>query len=178
MAHLVWTADLDTGIGEIDRQHRRIATYINTLYDLRASPDRQALSRVIADTAEYTESHFAFEENLLEQAGYEFSGPHKKVHELFIRRIVSVQQRFEAGEDVADELHQVLSRWLFSHIRNEDHVYVETVKKYLQNTRAAQRANGGGAPRAADARTDYEALFPELEQRMPKKGWLARLFSR
>lgn len=178
MTHLVWTADLDTGIGEIDRQHRRLVAYINTLYELRASPDRQALSRVIADTVEYTESHFAFEENLLEQAGYEFSGPHKKVHELFVRRIVSVQQRFEAGEDVADELHQVLSRWLFSHIRSEDHAYMETVKKYLHNTRVMQRPNGGAAPRAADARTDYEALFPELEQRISKKGWLARLFSR
>lgn len=176
MAHLVWTADLDTGIGEIDRQHRRIATYINTLYDLRASPDRQALSRVIADTADYTESHFAFEENLLEQAGYDFEGPHKKVHELFIRRIVSIQQRFENGEDVAEELHQVLSRWLFSHIRTEDHAYVETVKKYLQRNRA-QRERADSSARG-DARSDYEHMFPELEQRMPKKGWLARLFSR
>ena len=72
MAHLVWSADLDTGIGEIDRQHQRIAQYINTLYNLRSSPDRQALSQVIADTADYTESHFVFEENLLEQAGYTF----------------------------------------------------------------------------------------------------------
>ena len=53
MAHLVWSADLDTGIAEIDRQHQRIAQYINTLYNLRSSPDRQALSKVIADTAEY-----------------------------------------------------------------------------------------------------------------------------
>lgn len=175
MAHLVWSADLDTGIAEIDRQHQRIAQYINTLYNLRSSPDRQALSQVIADTADYTESHFAFEESLLEQAGYTFLGPHKKVHALFIRRIVSIQERFEAGEDVADELHKLLSRWLFSHIRTEDHAYTATVKKYLNRVDAAQRQG------AADAETrhiDYEKLFPELEHRMQKKGWLARLFGR
>lgn len=176
MTHLVWTADLDTGIGEIDRQHRRLVAYINTLYELRSSPDRQALSRVIADTAEYTESHFAFEEGLLEQAGYEFAGPHKKVHELFIRRIVSIQQRFESGEDVAEELHQVLSRWLFSHIRNEDHGYIDAVKRCLQASHSAQRASN--AARGGDARTDYESIIPEIEQRISKKGWLARLFSR
>ena len=175
MAHLVWSADLDTGIAEIDRQHQRIAQYINTLYNLRSSPDRQALSQVIADTADYTESHFVFEENLLEQAGYTFLGPHKKVHELFICRIVSIQERFAAGEDLADELHKLLSRWLFSHIRTEDHAYTPTVKEYLNRVDAAQRQG------AADAETrhiDYEKLFPGLEHRMQKKGWLARLFGR
>ena len=171
MAHLVWTADLDTGIGEIDRQHRRIATYINTLYDLRASPDRQALSRVIADTADYTESHFAFEENLLEQAGYDFEGPHKKVHELFTRRVIEMQTRFDAGEDVAAELHGMLSRWLFNHIRNEDHGYVDSAKVYL---RMMTKESGHTAEKE---RLKAEVL-QELELQRKKKGWLARLLNR
>ena len=53
---------------------------------------------------------------------------------------------------------------------------METVKKYLQRNRA-QRERADSSTRG-DARTDYEHMFPELEQRMPKKGWLARLFSR
>jgi hemerythrin len=169
MALLVWVPELDTGIDEIDRQHRRIVDYINKLYELRETHDRDGLGEVIGEMVDYTLSHFVFEESLMESAGYLFSGPHKKVHELFTRRVAEMQSRFDAGEDVANELHNMLSRWLFNHIRNEDHGYVDSAKAYL---RMARESN----PQAEKERLKAELLL-ELEQRQQKKGWLARLFS-
>ena len=93
----------------------------------RAS-QRAGLSDVIGEMVDYTMSHFAFEESLMENAGYLFSGPHKKVHDLFVRKVAEMQSRFEGGEDVTEELHGMLSRWLFNHIRNEDHGYVDSAK--------------------------------------------------
>ena len=168
MEYLHWVPELDTGIAEIDTQHRRIVDYINKLRDLRESHDRQGLSDVIAEMVDYTMSHFAFEKALIENAGYMFSGPHKKVHELFTRKVAEIQTRFEAGEDVAVELHGMLSRWLFNHIRNEDHGYVDAAKTYL---RMAQQ----GGPSSEAQRIKAEVL-QELEQRNKKKGWIARLF--
>ena len=176
MSHLVWTADLNTGIAEIDRQHQRIVEYINALYDQKDNPDRSVLAAIIHNVVDYTESHFAFEEALLEQSGYEFLGLHKKVHALFIRRVSLIKGRFDGGEDVAGELHDILSRWLFSHIRAEDHNYKERVKGYLAG-RGADAAVAQTKAQALQA-SDYERLLPELNQRMQKKGWLARLFSR
>ena len=169
MAILTWVPELDTGIDEIDRQHRRIVDYINKLYELRESPDREALGDVIGEMVDYTLSHFVFEETLIENAGYMFAGPHKKVHELFTRRVSEMQTRFDAGEDVAAELHGMLSRWLFNHIRNEDHGYVDAAKTYLRMAR--------GNEQAERERLKAE-LLQELEQRQQKKGWLARLLSR
>ncbi|MBN9369061.1 hemerythrin [Paenacidovorax caeni] len=169
MAILAWVPELDTGIDEIDRQHRRIVDYINKLYELRESPDREALGDVIGEMVDYTLSHFVFEETLIENAGYMFAGPHKKVHELFTRRVSEMQTRFDAGEDVAAELHGMLSRWLFNHIRNEDHGYVDAAKTYLRMAR--------GNEQAERERLKAE-LLQELEQRQQKKGWLARLLSR
>ena len=142
MAILNWVPALNIGIEEIDRQHRRIADYINRLYALRETPDRKLLGDVIAETVDYTLSHFAFEEGMLEEAGYMFSGPHKRVHELFIRRVTEIQQRFEAGEDVANELHGMLSRWLFNHIRGDDKAYAPQVKLHL-NQFAREHQQGG-----------------------------------
>ncbi len=170
MALLVWVPELDTGIEEIDRQHRRIVDYINKLYELRTSHDREGLGEVIGEMVDYTVSHFVFEESLMESAGYLFSGPHKKVHELFTRRVAEMQSRFDAGEDVAAELHGMLSRWLFNHIRNEDHGYVDSAKAYLRMAREA-------GPAAEKERIKAEVL-QELEQRRLKKNWLARLFDR
>ena len=168
MAYLHWVPELDTGIAEIDTQHKRILDYINKLHDLRSSPDRAALGDVIGETVDYTLSHFAFEESVIESAGYMFAGPHKKVHELFTRKVAEMQSRFDAGEDIATELHGMLSRWLFNHIRNEDHGYVDAAKTYL---RMAQQ----GGPSSEAQRIKAEVL-QELEQRNKKKGWIARLF--
>ena len=170
MAVLVWVPELDTGIDEIDRQHRRIVDYINKLYELRSTHDRDGIGEVIGEMVDYTVSHFVFEESLMESAGYLFSGPHKKVHELFTRRVAEMQSRFDAGEDVAAELHGMLSRWLFNHIRNEDHVYVDSAKAYLRMARES-------SPTAEKERLKAEVL-QELEQRRVKKNWLARLFDR
>ncbi len=131
MAYLTWTNDLDTGIDVIDEQHRQIVDYINQLHDAKLARNRNAIAKVIDDTVEYTVSHFGFEEALIEDAGYAFVRPHKRVHELFIRRVSEYKQRFERGEDVVDELHDLLSRWLFSHIRNDDAAYVPAVKSSL-----------------------------------------------
>jgi len=171
MALLVWVPELDTGIAEIDRQHRRIVDYINRLYELRSSPDREGLGDVIGEMIDYTVSHFVFEESLIESAGYMFAGPHKKVHELFTRRVIEMQTRFDAGEDVAAELHGMLSRWLFNHIRNEDHGYVDSAKVYL---RMMSKESGHTAEKE---RLKAEVL-QELELQQKKKGWLARLLNR
>ena len=170
MAILTWVPELDTGIDEIDRQHRRIVDYINKLYELRNTPDREALGDVIAEMVDYTISHFVFEEALIENAGYMFAGPHKKVHDLFTRRVAEMQSRFDAGEDVTAELHGMLSRWLFNHIRNEDHGYVDAAKTYLRMARE-------NSPAGEKAKLKAE-LLQEIEQRQQKKGWLARLMGR
>lgn len=168
MAVLNWVDDLNTGIEEIDMQHRRIVDYINRLYELRETPNRKLLGDVIGETVDYTLSHFAFEEGVIEEAGYMFSGPHKRVHELFIRRVTEIQMRFDAGEDVANELHGMLSRWLFNHIRNEDRGYVDTVKTYQRmvnkNTKTTEQ-------------TIKEQIVKELETKHQRKGFFARIFS-
>jgi len=132
MAHLVWTDDLNTGIDVIDDQHRQIVALINQLYDARQTNNRALVGEVIDGLVEYTISHFAFEESMMEDVSYEFVRPHKKVHELFVRRVADFQTRFKQGEDVADELHGLLARWLFNHIRHDDAAYVKAVKKDAQ----------------------------------------------
>ncbi|GAB4173460.1 MAG: hypothetical protein OHK0026_12260 [Rhodocyclaceae bacterium] len=82
-----WNARLDTGSAVIDEQHKRIVDYINQLEAARLSADKRLVGEVIEETVDYTQSHFGFEEAMMEEAGYRFLKPHRKVHELFIRRV-------------------------------------------------------------------------------------------
>ncbi len=131
MALLVWQDDLNTGIEVIDHQHRCIVEMLNRLQAAQRDSARPALAEVIDSLIAYTLSHFAFEEQLMEEAGYAFSRAHKRVHEIFGQRVADYRQRFQAGEDICDELRALLGRWLFNHFRSDDQAYAESVKQHL-----------------------------------------------
>jgi hemerythrin len=127
MKHIEWSPELDTHIPVIDKQHHRIVEYINNLYDISATHDREEVGRVLQELVDYTLSHFAFEESMMEEAGYAFINGHKKVHDMFTRRVGAFQQRFNMGEDITDELLSVLRSWLINHIKSDDNDYADAV---------------------------------------------------
>ncbi len=132
MALLVWQNEYNIGIDVIDRQHMRIGVLINRLHlAQQKNLERSGVAMVIDELVDYTLSHFAFEEELLEESGYPFTQAHKRVHEIFVRRVNEYRMRFQAGEDVAEELRGLLSRWLINHIRGEDRSYVDCVKRHV-----------------------------------------------
>jgi hemerythrin-like metal-binding domain len=129
MAHLQWSDELSVGVEVIDKQHQRIIEYVNKLHD--NLHDRETLKDVLEDTIEYTESHFGFEEEMMAEAGYPYLRAHKRIHDLFIRRVARYKERFLAGEDIAEELHDTLVRWLITHIKSEDANYGPSlIKKF------------------------------------------------
>ena len=131
MEIIQWSPTLETGIDVIDQQHKRIVDYINALRIAQGKGDRGAVAKTIDDVIDYTQSHFGFEEALMEDAGYPLLNAHKRVHELFIRRVAVLNQRFKSGEDIAQDLHNVLARWLITHIQTEDRHYVGAVKEKM-----------------------------------------------
>jgi len=140
MALIVWDSNLDTGIDVIDNQHKRIVEYINKLDVAREAHSKEEVGRVLNELVDYTLSHFTFEESLMEEAGYPFINAHKKVHQLFVKRVGNYIQRFKMGEDIAEELLNTLKAWLINHIRNDDNDYSQIVK---ENMNILDSAKGG-----------------------------------
>jgi hemerythrin len=141
MAHIDWTPDLEIGIGVIDGQHRRIVDYINTLDEVSRSPERKVVGRVIGDLIDYTYSHFAFEEALMEQAGYGFLAIHQNTHKAFCERIDDFKNRFDEGADVAEPLAELLRTWLIDHIMQDDRSYAALVREKLPRIEAGAQGN-------------------------------------
>jgi len=137
---ILWDPKLNTGIEVIDHQHQRIVAYINQLEVAKQNADKAMIGEVIEQLVDYTQSHFGFEEAMMEQAGYPFLKPHQKVHELFIRRVTDFTMRAAKGEDVVDELHLMLAKWLINHITNEDRDYAKIVLRMLTKDQPAPSA--------------------------------------
>jgi hemerythrin len=94
-----WSVEYNTGIDVIDDQHRRILDYINEMAELKYASDRVKMKGILDNMIDYTQSHFIFEESLQEEANYKYRIPHKRVHDLFIKKIESYRERFELGHD-------------------------------------------------------------------------------
>lgn len=131
MGLLQWTPDLETGIEAIDEQNRQLVMLINDLREARVDNDIDKVAELLDYIIDYTEFHFAFEEQLMKDAGYEFYLGHKRIHESFVRRVLEYYERFKKGEAIIEQLEDLFSRWLVGHIKREDMAYVETVVKYL-----------------------------------------------
>lgn len=127
--YMQWNPELDTGIQVIDNQHKRIVDYINKLDDANRTGDPELTETALAGLVDYTSTHFAFEEELLEKSGYPFLKAHQKVHRMFMKRVNNSVERARHGENVAPELLNMLRVWLISHIKGDDRDYVEAVKK-------------------------------------------------
>jgi hemerythrin len=137
-----WTDDLNIGIEIIDKQHKKIVDYINQLNIAIRKNNRDQVGRVLRELADYTISHLAFEETLLEKVGYLYLKPHKGLHEMFTKRLEKFQQRHDSGEDVAEQLLNMLSIWLVHHIKQSDMDYVSTMGDEL-NRIVRNKKNGG-----------------------------------
>lgn len=134
MAYIVWTDDFSTGIDVIDGQHKRIIDYINQLTDAQSLKDPELTGEVLINLIDYTFSHFAFEESLMDEAGYLAANIHKQTHEGFREKIKQFQQKYNEGVDVTNDLTKLLNTWLMNHIAEDDNNYAPVVKevfKYL-----------------------------------------------
>ena len=128
MAYMQWSQDLETGISVIDVQHRRIIDYINKLDHASQTGNAAEVKRVLEQLVDYTLTHFQFEEELQERANYPFLKAHRRVHDIFKKRIAIFLGRANAGEDVIPELMELLRVWLSSHIKGDDRDYVHAVQ--------------------------------------------------
>ncbi len=134
---LKWTADLSIGIDLIDAQHKRIVDYINQLNDARQTGEKKAVGLVLEGLAEYTLSHFGYEEAVMTAARFPGTARHRRGHERFARQLAEYGHRYALGEEVAAEVLDTLNKWLLNHIKREDHDYMDLVKATLSPAQLA-----------------------------------------
>lgn len=119
-----WNTQFETGIEQIDEQHRRLVAILNRLaWHLSAEEDELRASDVLDELLDYTRYHFRSEEGIWKQyfAGSSIEANHHKAHEHFFEQVRYYQERREAGnENTLAEMFDFLTRWLAFHILESD----------------------------------------------------------
>lgn len=132
MLYLEWNEKFETGISEVDFQHRNLVNMINNLAKNGSEPPGEARNFAVRITLEqlidYTVYHFKAEEALMHEAKYAHEQEHHKAHELLKSRALGFAKKIDEGEDVLNDLLAFLKEWLQKHILITDMQYVADMK--------------------------------------------------
>ena len=130
MAFIEWSDELSVGDDLIDRQHMILVRAINLLaMAIQQNSSNELLSDIFDTLIDYSNTHFSYEEELLEQSGYPGFEKHKAQHKEMLRRIIELQDLWKKGEvDVGPETLKFLVDWLREHILKSDKEYSEYLR--------------------------------------------------
>lgn len=118
-----WNRNFETGLEEVDKQHRELVNILNRLAR-HATSDSSDLtsSHLLDELLAYTSYHFRYEESVWEESlgKSEIARNHHDSHQMFFARIQMFRQSSDPQEDVLAELFDFLTRWLAFHILESD----------------------------------------------------------
>lgn len=120
-----WSPDYSVDIKTIDNQHQELICILNHLFIAvsRRQADKE-IAVILDDLVAYTKTHFALEEKLMQQAGYEGFEAHKLEHRNLIERLDQLGKKFMVDEKpIHFELLSFLKSWLKEHIQGSDKKY-------------------------------------------------------
>lgn len=125
MSLLTWNNLFSVGVKEIDNQHKKLVAIANRLNDaMKDGVGKDVLATILADLLAYTESHFAFEERLMDQYHYPLSPQHKAEHRELVKTVGEFSRQLEKGEaELTSGVMNFLRDWLSRHIMNSDKMF-------------------------------------------------------
>ncbi len=133
-SRVCWTDDMSVGHPEIDNDHRTLIDIIDQLTTAESGDDRTSVEFVLDELIQYTNVHFAREEQILTRLGYTGLDDHADRHATLFRQVTTLRERFVnglSGRLSADVLDFLMS-WLTDHILHEDRLYAPLLRQNLE----------------------------------------------
>jgi hemerythrin-like metal-binding protein len=127
---ITWSRSYSVGVSQMDKEHQRLIDIINNLYaSMRSGRSKDAIGTIVDELVDYTKTHFAHEERLMQESGYEGYGDQKRAHEALVAQVVDIQGKYRAGTALGQEVMTFLKNWLLNHIQGMDKRYGPAMNK-------------------------------------------------
>jgi len=120
---LKWDTNFETGIEEVDKQHKHLFSLIKLFADATILNNERSLIRQLFEQLEaYTVFHFSYEEKTLKDLGIaSLSEEHFKEHKDLILKLDNFKKQYLIDNNInTEELIEFLVRWLIDHILETD----------------------------------------------------------
>ena len=132
MGFIDWSDKYTVRNKELDEHHQCLFGIVNDLH--KAIIDKRGkdeIRHIVDRLIEYTKSHFAAEERLMEACGYPHYQHHKAEHERLLRQVSELDRELCKSGDVAacDVFAFLIKDWLIGHILKDDKGYAPFLAK-------------------------------------------------
>jgi hemerythrin-like metal-binding protein len=109
-------------IPEIDSQHEKMIELVNRLHEaLVEGVDKASRDSLLSQLLERTQSHCAYEEELMLLYGYSGYQAHKSDHDRLTKKVVDLIERYQRGELLLSvAVVMELKGWATTHIEKSD----------------------------------------------------------
>src|ERR1035437_9961606 len=120
-----WDQSYSVNIAEMDHQHQRLFRAVAELeYALHTGRADSIIDEVLEKVIQHTISHFAAEEELLQQHGFPGLAAHRYEHQMLAQKLSKFHLSNIAGNpDIPSSLLVFLQTWLRDHILKTDREY-------------------------------------------------------
>jgi len=123
MTLIEWKEEFKTGIDEVDYEHETMIALLNELYAaLSADASRDEIMDFLGEVHAGISAHFALEEKMMRDVGYDQFEDHKADHDRLLDEIRDIMDaQFAAGDDdYRETLTRGLQSWFVDHFRTRD----------------------------------------------------------
>jgi len=108
MPLIEWKKEFETGVADVDHEHRELVDLINRLHEqVQAGASRERIA-----------AHFALEESIMRKHDYDEYAAHKSEHEILLDDIRDIMDAAE--EDYRTALSDTVKDWFVNHFKSKD----------------------------------------------------------
>ncbi len=130
---LDYKTEWETGIPEIDNEHKNLVNLANQFIEISLSPDRRAEIRtymkIIHDDLR---DHFIHEEDILNNFQYPGLEKHQQIHKRIIRKLDDLINKIDLGEVRPEALYIFLiNDMIIGHVSTVDILYIPFIRRKL-----------------------------------------------
>lgn len=122
MSLLHWEDRYSVGVAAVDHEHKELIELINRLYEEAAARgSKEAVVNFFGDLFKTVSAHFALEERLMRERGYDRLIQHKNDHERLLDEIRDIMEDFDASDRFDEKLlAERLDAWFCRHFESHD----------------------------------------------------------
>lgn len=122
MSLITWKDEFSVGVPAVDLEHRELIELINGLdADMQENATQTKVVESLGEIYAHISAHFALEEKIMRDAGYDGFAAHKQDHESLLDELLEFIDSVDAaGRYDRTGLSQDLDRWFSGHFRTHD----------------------------------------------------------
>ena len=117
-----WRDEFSVGVASVDLEHRELIELINDLHTVMGKgASQEQVTTTLGEIYAQISAHFALEEKLMRDTGYESYPAHKNDHESLLDELRDIMDRVEDDGSFDEErLSGELDAWFTEHFKSHD----------------------------------------------------------